>query len=265
MFPKRMTRSFRTSLLLVGIVLLIFTGAAAFTQAVRESGVAHSYDNLLRMHVVANSDAPEDQRVKLKVRDALLEEMQSWEAPKTEAELERLLLANRGRLEQIGRDVLRREGHDPRVRVAVGNFEFPQKRSRDIVLPAGEYRAFEVVLGNGAGHNWWCVLFPPLCFVDEETKVDVGGRPAGADVVHEAERVRDQYGIDPNRAANRLSWDGAGADGEALRRPGERRNEADRPVEWRLRIWDTLSDSAYAETLRDILHVSLKFARDLSI
>lgn len=128
---------------------------------------AYGYDELIRFHVIANSDSKRDQDVKYLVRDALtnflrprLKEASSFE------EAKRILLKNRYRIAEIARETLRREGFDYGASVSIGKFLFPARAYGRVVLPAGEYEAVRVVLGEGKGANWWCVLFPPLCFVD---------------------------------------------------------------------------------------------------
>lgn len=121
-------------------------------------------ENILRLHVVANSDSQEDQSLKLLVRDAVLEEASRWCAG-----AESLEAANREictHLEGITRaaeKTLREQGRGEEVRAWVTEEFFPTREYEGFVLPAGRYRALRVSIGKGEGHNWWCVVFPGLC------------------------------------------------------------------------------------------------------
>ncbi len=132
----------------------------------------------LRLHVIANSDDPYDQQVKLKVRDRVLEVLSSQLEHATSkeeamAEIQDLL----PQLETACADTLQGLA-DYGLHAELGKAEFPTKSYGNLVLPAGEYDALRVVLGKGEGRNWWCVLFPPLCFVDVTgDSQQVGGQP----------------------------------------------------------------------------------------
>ncbi len=118
---------------------------------------------VIRLHVVANSDSAEDQALKLKVRDAVLREgaLRLTGLDRDQA-LEALTQAL-PELGQVAADTVAGEGYDYPVRVTLGEDAFPTKRYEDFALPAGDYTALRVELGEGSGQNWWCVVFPPLC------------------------------------------------------------------------------------------------------
>ena len=127
-------------------------------------------ENLLRLHVIANSDSQEDQELKLKVRDRIIQETgHLFQNTQDATESERILMQNLHTIEQIANDELIKNHSNQRARVEFGNFPFPTKTYGEVSLPAGQYRALRVVLGNGNGKNWWCVMFPPLCFVGVES------------------------------------------------------------------------------------------------
>ena len=113
-------------------------------------------DKMLRLHVIANSDSDEDQALKLKVRDSVLREVE-------------LLTENDGSVGTArtdvaaGEDVIASEGYTSGVRLSLGEAYFPTKDYGGFALPAGRYDALRVEIGEGAGQNWWCVLFPPFC------------------------------------------------------------------------------------------------------
>ncbi len=118
---------------------------------------------VIRLHVVANSDSAEDQALKLKVRDAVLQE---GALRLTGLDRDQAMEALTQALPELGRvaaDTVAGEGYDYPVRVSLGEDAFPTKRYEDFARPAGDYTALRVELGAGSGQNWWCVVFPPLC------------------------------------------------------------------------------------------------------
>ncbi len=136
---------------------------AAYSQDVNSGLSSH----LVRLHVVANSDSFEDQELKRKVRDTVLEYMEGiLEDARDIDETNRLLAKSIKGIEAMAQEQLRVSGKDYGVKAVLGKFAFPTKRYGDVALPAGYYKALRIVLGKGEGANWWCVLFPPLCFVD---------------------------------------------------------------------------------------------------
>lgn len=124
-------------------------------------------DNLIRLHVVANSDSPEDQALKRDVRDVILEYMKQNLSDSKSIEETRLIInKNMKTIEQLAKDEIKRQKKVYDVKVSLGNYPFPIKMYGDITLPSGYYQALKVNIGKAEGANWWCVLFPPLCFVD---------------------------------------------------------------------------------------------------
>lgn len=125
---------------------------------------------LVRLHVVGASDSEEDQAVKLQVRDAVLAQAQPWlEGVTTREEAQRILEEHLEELAQAGAQVS--NGAAVTARIAEDEW-FPTKEYTDFALPAGRYTALKIVVGEGEGHNWWCVVFPPLCMnaVSEVTR-----------------------------------------------------------------------------------------------
>lgn len=121
-------------------------------------------DQVIRLHVIANSDSPEDQALKLAVRDRVLAKAENLYGPGTTREqaLE-ILSSHLPELAQEGRAVVEEWGSDETVTARLEQCWFPTKEYEDFALPAGEYTALRIVIGEGAGQNWWCVAFPPLC------------------------------------------------------------------------------------------------------
>lgn len=119
---------------------------------------------VVRLHVVARSDAPEDQAVKLEVRDAVLAAADECTADaQTAQEAAAALSAGLDGIEAAARARLRELGEDESVRVSLAREEFSTRAYDTFTLPAGQYTALRVVIGEGEGHNWWCVVFPSLC------------------------------------------------------------------------------------------------------
>lgn len=120
--------------------------------------------DVLRMHVIANSDCSADQQLKLMVRDAVLERgAQLFDGTVTVDEARRKIEPHKAELEAAAREVIERAGYDYPVSVNVVNEYFATRCYGSLTMPAGRYTAVKVVIGEGAGHNWWCVIFPSLC------------------------------------------------------------------------------------------------------
>ena len=149
--------------LLIVLISFIILSAYSYASAINED----LSNNVFRLHVIANSDSKEDQDLKYKVRDKLIEYMKSLTTNINTKE-EVIEIANNHILdfESIAKEVITKNGFDYDVKVEIGNFSFPTKQYGDISFPAGFYDALKVEIGNAKGQNWWCVMFPPLCFVD---------------------------------------------------------------------------------------------------
>lgn len=153
----------RITALAVLIALLVITSAYNYSNYIQN----HLASSLIRLHVIANSNSKEDQIVKLKVRDALLKYMQAKSTNiKTTNEAKKVILDNINSIQNIAKDTLKANGFNYEVKAYFGNFEFPTKVYGDLILPSGMYESLRIVIGKGSGANWWCVMFPPLCFVD---------------------------------------------------------------------------------------------------
>ena len=123
--------------------------------------------NLFRLHVIANSDSDEDQQLKYKVRDSLLDYMNNICANCTSKEEAISIAKNHIEdFKKIALNTIHENGYSYDAKVEIGNFEFPTKTYGDISLPSGNYDALKVEIGESKGQNWWCVMFPPLCFID---------------------------------------------------------------------------------------------------
>lgn len=119
---------------------------------------------VLRLHILANSDSEEDQTLKLKVRDGLLAYSETlFQNAATKAEAETIAKENLAQIQSEAEKIIRENGYDYGVQVYIKNMSFNTRVYGDVTLPAGNYDAIRVVIGAGEGHNWWCVMFPPLC------------------------------------------------------------------------------------------------------
>lgn len=124
-------------------------------------------DKIIRLHVVGNSDSPKDQALKLEIRDAVINEIRPELKSLVEAEKVKATIAdNLERIKEAGEREMEKLGEKYDITVDLGVHEFPTKIYGNLSFPAGEYQALNVVIGEGKGKNWWCVMFPPLCFVD---------------------------------------------------------------------------------------------------
>lgn len=131
--------------------------------------IHQEYDTneLIRFHVLANSDSDADQALKLEVKNRIIADMEPLLADSQSIQESRdILLAHLSDIQREAEAELRAHGSTKTVDVQYGRFDFPVKYYGAFSLPAGNYEAVRVVIGEGGGQNWWCVLFPPMCFVD---------------------------------------------------------------------------------------------------
>lgn len=152
-------------LLLLLLLLFIYTFICAFSYV---SAVSTDIQNsVFRLHVIANSDSAEDQNLKYIVRDKVLEYINSISGNESSKEdVIKLALKNINEIQKIAEDTIIENGYNYSVKLNIGNFAFPTKTYGDISFPAGYYDALKIEIGEAKGRNWWCVMFPPLCFVD---------------------------------------------------------------------------------------------------
>jgi stage II sporulation protein R len=124
----------------------------------------------IRLRILANSDSAQDQALKREIRDAIVARMQDWvTGPHTLEEARAVVKAHLPEFDLLVGDMIRERGYSYEHQVELGIVPFPTKMYGDEVYPAGNYEALRIIIGSGQGQNWWCVLFPPLCFVDSFT------------------------------------------------------------------------------------------------
>ena len=154
----------RKTLRIVELALLLCAAAFLMTGVWALNTQRDLADKVVRLHVLANSDTEEDQALKLLVRDAVLEratEILEQSADRAEAEIR--LRESLPELEAIAEEMVRANGYDYAVTAELEDTAFPTKEYDGFSLPAGEYLALRILIGEGVGQNWWCVVFPPLC------------------------------------------------------------------------------------------------------
>ncbi|WP_182914678.1 stage II sporulation protein R [Paenibacillus thiaminolyticus] len=193
-------------------------------------------EDAIRLRVLANSDTDDDQRVKRLVRDRIVEQLNGWlgqhTAPQTREEAREFIAAHLEELENTVARTLADEGMPYSARLTLGEVPFPAKLYGGQVYPAGMYEALLVTLGAGEGQNWWCVLFPPLCFIDGDTgqaKAEDSG--AGSENVSSAATGQD--GATAGEASGTAGMDGGSAASGA-------EPSTDGGTEVRFFLWDML-------------------------
>ena len=150
-------------ILIILLFCFIFISISSYAHTVSEN----LSDNFFRLHILANSNSEIDQNLKLKVRDAIIEYMNFQDfSDYSKLEVTNFVTNNLDNFTKIAQDIVNKNGFDYPVSLEVGNFYFPTKLYGNISLPAGNYDALKISIGKSQGENWWCSLFPPLCFVD---------------------------------------------------------------------------------------------------
>ena len=145
-------------------VLALFVACLVCTALWAEATQVRLASQVIRLHVLANSDSEEDQALKLEVRDRVLETTSALLAGETEAQAAAVLLDQHlDDIAQTAAQEISSQGHDDRVEVRLEQTWFPTRQYQGISLPAGNYLALRVLIGAAEGHNWWCVVFPNLC------------------------------------------------------------------------------------------------------
>lgn len=153
-----------TILIFLYIVLLSFNYSQAISYNLS--------DSVFRLHIIANSDSSADQELKLKVRDKIIEYMNTLTSSSSDKKDVISMVNNHlDSFKEIALNTIKENGYNYDVNIEIGNFHFPTKSYGDISFPTGNYDALKIEIGDAIGQNWWCVLFPPLCFVNSSTGV----------------------------------------------------------------------------------------------
>lgn len=155
-------------ILCCGLTMMVVKANAIHNTEVQK-GIAKE---IIRFHVIANSDSDSDQALKLKVKDELVKRLAPLlEQSSSISESRSILDNNRVYIQQIAEEMIQKNGYDYPVQVSLENCYFPLKVYGNYEFPPGYYEALRVRIGEAAGRNWWCVMFPPLCFVDDTYSV----------------------------------------------------------------------------------------------
>ncbi len=163
----------------IGILgAIFFADFAGFAERIRTLR-----EDVLRLHILADSDSEEDQALKLKVRDALLEESGVLFAGcDTPEEIRKRAEEQQETIRLLAQNVLEENGCDDKVTVQLVQMEFDEKQYKEITMPAGNYDALRILIGEAEGQNWWCVMYPPLCI------------PSASDVIGDSGTARECFG-----------------------------------------------------------------------
>jgi len=161
--------------------LLIFVAVVAFlviNSFIPTKKECEIYNSTVRLHVIANSDSEQDQALKLKVRDVIVNQMSTYNA-KTKEEALEYIDNDKDNLKKIAEECIKSNGFNNTVKIEIGEESYPTREYEDFTLPAGKYTSLRVIIGNGEGQNWWCVLYPPLCTsvaieYEKDDYIDVG-------------------------------------------------------------------------------------------
>ena len=198
---------------IICLILTIIFGIVMFCTYTADD--ANQHEGIIRLHVIANSNTASDQGIKLKVRDAIIKHMQSRDDISTRRDMEEYITANTDRLERIAEGVVASEGRDDNVKASLGIRYIPERTYGGTTFPAGNYEALDIKIGEGKGENWWCVLFPPLCLLDEGTDstgssdgsqdLVENGSPAGYDKEELAESIQADDSLTDDQKL-RLRW-----------------------------------------------------------
>lgn len=187
--------------IILSFLLFIYTSICAISYAqVTSNEIASS---VFRLHVIANSDSNEDQNLKYKVRDSLLSYMNEICANcTTKDDAIKIVNENKENFRKIAESTIKENGFSYNVNINIGNFDFPTKNYGDISLPAGNYDALRVEIGEAKGQNWWCVMFPPLCFVD----ISSGVVPEESKEVLENNLNEEEFALVSDSSNNELQF-----------------------------------------------------------
>lgn len=154
--------------LIILIFIYVFLLSINYVKAVS----CNLSDSVLRLHIIANSNSTDDQNLKLKVRDNIIKYMNTLTSDcSNKSDVISKVSNNLDKFKGIAINTIKENGYNYNVNLEIGNFYFPTKSYGDISFPSGYYDALKIEIGEAVGQNWWCVLFPPLCFVNSTTGI----------------------------------------------------------------------------------------------
>ncbi|MDR1700597.1 MAG: stage II sporulation protein R [Lachnoclostridium sp.] len=154
---------------LVIVIGLVFTYTRRFEGEAVSDGIAN---HVIRLHIIANSDMGKDQELKMAVKEEVVKEMRTKLAESKDINCAReILTANLGQMEEIAKEEMKKRGYSYTAGATLSRSFFPVKKYGDMTFPEGQYEAVKIQLGEAKGKNWWCVMYPTLCFVDSTYQV----------------------------------------------------------------------------------------------
>jgi stage II sporulation protein R len=229
MEPGEVRKSFTYYIYIAFAIMVLITcwesnrmSAAVMTPTIPEESI--------RIRILANSDSSQDQALKAAVRDAVVVSMQNWvSGPQTIQQARALINTHLAELDLLVGDMIRERGYSYTHQIELGKVPFPAKVFGNEVYPAGDYEALRITIGTGQGQNWWCVLFPPLCFVDTFT-----GDSSAAKGTQETISKLDKNGMQSSPAKKKVIM--------SLTEPAKSSNEGQQPadIEVRFFLWDLI-------------------------
>lgn len=182
-----------TAAVSIGVaVSILFAGISGFA---KECSQIRS--SVFRLHIIANSDSESDQELKLKVRDEILARTKETFNCESSGQAIRAAEKNLPIIESIARQVIKREGYEYNVKAEVVNMFFNTRQYGDITMPAGRYDALRITIGEAAGKNWWCVMYPPICIPSAQPKKTLSDVLTGAqeDIVENEPKYQVKFKI----------------------------------------------------------------------
>jgi len=200
----------------------------------------------IRLRIIANSDSFQDQWLKREVRDAIIDQMNTWVAEIDNYDQAAALVeAKLPELQQVVEQTMRERGFAYQATVDFGQVEFPTKLYGNYVYPAGEYQALRVRIGEAKGQNWWCVLFPPLCFIDMSNGDAVATaqpatQSAAAPATAPVQEDKQAEATEPGLFGKLMSFFNGDEAEENVNNPVDKNNPPKETVEVRFYLWDKL-------------------------
>ena len=183
---------------LITAILAAMLFSMIFSLAGFEAKCNDLKQNILRLHIIANSDSAEDQALKLKIRDELLKKSNGlFETAGNKEQAIELVNENTDFLKEVAHEVLLKEGKNQPVSISVGKAYFDTRVYDNFTLPAGEYEAVRVLIGKAEGKNWWCVMFPSMCVpaAEKEHKLTEAVNEKSAEIAENAPRYEMRFKI----------------------------------------------------------------------
>ena len=159
------------STLLIKSALIAFVLTVIYSVIPFQAVCAEIPNDVFRFHILANSDTEEDQALKLKVRDKVLEKTKIlFDTANSKSDAEKFVKANLETIEEIAQNEVYKNGYNYPVKAEIVNMHFDTRYYESYTLPAGMYDALRITIGNAKGHNWWCVMYPSICISSEESQ-----------------------------------------------------------------------------------------------